>query len=150
MTRKILTILFCVILSSLGCGPSVPTGSVAGKVTYNGKPVPEGCLISFVSQSGFAAMGTANANGEYQLMMAGKPLVPAAKYQVSVLIPGVQGPVMTDEDERKFMAGDPETVAKFSQKKSKPSLPEKFGDFSTSGLEFDVKQGKNSIDMDLK
>jgi hypothetical protein len=95
-------------------------------------------------------MGTANANGEYQLMMAGKPLVPAAKYQVSVLIPGVQGPVMTDEDERKFMAGDPETVAKFSQKKSKPSLPEKFGDFSTSGLEFDVKQGKNSIDMDLK
>ncbi|MEQ1829746.1 MAG: hypothetical protein ABL921_27535 [Pirellula sp.] len=133
-----------------GCIPSQPTGTVSGKATYKGAPVPEGCLISFVSDSGFAALGTADASGNYKLVMAGKANVPVAKYHVTVTVPGVQGPVMDDEDERKFMAGDPATVAKFSQKQQKPTIPEKYSDANKSGLSFEIKAGANTYDIVLQ
>ena len=56
-----------------GCtGDSVPTGTVSGKATYSGKPVPQGCSISFVSNSGFVAVGVVDTKGEYKLKMDGK------------------------------------------------------------------------------
>src|SRR2546428_9480209 len=92
-----------------GCfGTAQPTGTVAGKVTYKGNPVPAGCLVTFVSDRGGAALGTVDASGRYQLMFAGKPDVPALQYNISVTFPGVVGPEMKDEDERKYIAGGPE------------------------------------------
>ncbi|HUP79784.1 MAG TPA: hypothetical protein VM260_14625, partial [Pirellula sp.] len=60
----------------------VPTGTVSGKATYSGKPVPQGCSISFVSNSGFAAVGVIDAKGEYKLKMDGKESIPAATYNI--------------------------------------------------------------------
>src|SRR5262245_23849128 len=91
------------IFAVTGCGKSQPTGTVSGKVTHKGKPVPTGCLVTFVSERGVVALGTVGASGRYQLMIAGKPDVPALEYNISVTCPGVVGPVMTDEDERKYM-----------------------------------------------
>ena len=134
-----------------GCtDDAVPTGTVSGKATYSGKPVPQGCSISFVSNSGFVAVGVVDAKGEYKLKMDGKEAIPAATYNISVTVPGYQGPEMTDEDERKFMNGDPSTVAKFSQKKQQPQIPEKYADSIKSGLVFEVKTGSNTFDIDLK
>ena len=140
-----------VLLTISGCtGTGVPTGTVSGKATYSGKPVPQGCSISFVSNSGFVAVGVVDVKGEYKLKMDGKDAIPVATYNISVTVPGNQGPEMTDEDERKFMAGDPSTVAKFSQKKQQPQLPEKYADSIKSGLIFEVKAGSNTFDIDLK
>ena len=134
-----------------GCKDNaVATGTVSGKATYNGKPVPQGCSISFVSNSGFVAAGVVDAKGEFKLKMDGKEAIPAATYNISVTAPGFQGPEMTDEDERKFMNGDPSTVAKFSQKKQQPQIPEKYADSIRSGLVFEVKTGSNPFDIDLK
>jgi len=48
------------------------------------------------------------------------------------------------------MNGDPSTVAKFSQKKQQPQIPEKYADCIKSGLVFEVKSGSNTFDIDLK
>ena len=154
MTRRDFVLLTQVLLCAIalvcsGCSPSIPTGTVAGRVVYRGAPVPEGCLVAFVSDAGFAALGTVDAVGNYKLMMAGKPNIPAAKYRVTVTVPGVTGPIMTPEDEQKFMAGDPATVAKFKPKKNKPPLPEKYSDIARSGLSFEIKRGSNTFNIEL-
>jgi len=145
--------LFITLLTAVvsGClGKSQPTGTVTGKVTYKGNAVPAGCLVTFVSQRGVAALGTVDASGRYQLMFAGRPEVPALEYNISVTYPGAVGPEMTDEDERKYMAGDPETVARFSRKGQSPPIPPKYADEFKSGLSFQIKEGANTFDIDLR
>ena len=138
------------MFAAAGClGKSQPTGTVSGKVTYKGNPVPAGCLVTFVSERGVAALGTVDASGRYQLMIAGKPDVPALEYNISVTFTGVAGPEMTDEDERKFMAGNPETIAKFSSQSQRAPIPKKYADEFSSGLSFQIKEGANSFDIDL-
>jgi hypothetical protein len=137
------------MFAAAGClGRSQPTGTVTGRVTHKGQPVPAGCLVTFVSERGVAALGTVDASGRYQLLFAGKPDIPALEYNVSVTSPGSVGPEMTDEEERKYMAGDPETIAKFSRKASAP-IPTKYADEFKSGLSFRIKAGANSFDIDL-
>lgn len=138
------------IFAVAGCMVTAqPTGTVSGKVTHKGKPVPAGCLVTFVSDRGVAALGTVDASGRYKLMFAGKPDVPALEYNISVTFPGVVGPAMTDEEERKYMAGDPETIAKFARKELIAPLPKKYADEFKSGLSFHLKEGVNSFDIDL-
>jgi hypothetical protein len=144
-------LLALAMFTAAGClGRRQPTGTVSGKVTHNGKAVPAGCLVSFVSEKGVAALGTVDANGRYQLMFAGKPDVPALQYNISLTFPGVAGPEMTDEDERKFMAADPATIAKFSQKAQRAPIPKKYADEFQSGLSFQIKAGANIFDIDLQ
>ena len=83
-------------------------------------------------------------------MFAGKPDVPALQYNISVTFPGVVGPEMTDEDERKYMAGDPEAIAKFARKALSAPIPKKYADEFKSGLSFQIKEGANSFDIDLQ
>jgi hypothetical protein len=134
-----------------GCSNSKPTGTVVGKVTYNGQPVPEGTLVTFLSNAGYAALGTVDAAGDYKLIMAGSPDVPVASYLVSVAYIGYDGPAMTDEEERLFNSGDPATLAKFSKGTTKKApFSEKYGDPILSGLTFDIQVGPNTYDIDLK
>jgi len=152
--RQITGCFLCVALAMFavaGClGKAQPTGTVSGKVTHQGKPVPAGCLVTFVSDRGVAALGTVDASGRYQLMFAGKPDVPALEYNISVTFPGVVGTEMTDEDERKFMAGDAGTIAKFARKERIAPIPTKYADEFKSGLSFQIKEGANSFDIDLQ
>jgi hypothetical protein len=83
-------------------------------------------------------------------MFAGKPDVPALEYNISVTFPGVVGPEMTDEDERKFMAGDAGTIAKFARKERIAPIPTKYADEFKSGLSFQIKEGANSFDIELQ
>jgi hypothetical protein len=144
-------VLTLALLAAVGClGRSQPTGTVSGKVTHNGKSVPAGCLVTFVSEKGVAALGTVDANGRYELRFASKPDVPALYYNISVTFPGASGPEMTDEDERKYMARDPATIAKFSRKAQSAPIPKKYADEFQSGLSFQIKEGANTFDIDLQ
>jgi len=147
---RALAIALTVIAATSCLRRSQPTGTVSGKVTHNGKPVPAGCLVTFVSEKGVAALGTVDASGRYQLKFAGKPDVPALHYNISVTFPGASGPEMTDEDERKYMAGDPATIAKFSRKTQSAPIPKKYADEFNSGLSFQIKAGPNSYDINLQ
>jgi hypothetical protein len=103
-----------------------------------------------VPDRGIVALGTVDAGGQYKLMVAGKPDVPVLQYNVSVTFPGVVGPEMTDEDERKYMAGDPETLAKFSRTPKIAPIPKKYADEFNSGLSFQVQEGANTFDIELQ
>ncbi len=152
-TRLLLRAVFVALalLAVAGClRRAQPTGTVSGKITYKGKPVPAGCLVTFVSDRGVVALGTVDASGSYKLMTAGKPDIPALEYNISVTFPGVVGPEMTDEDERKYMAGDPETLAKFSRKEHMAPIPTKYADEFKSGLSYQITKGANSFDIDLQ
>ena len=61
----------CLFMVS-GCGDSKPasgpTGSVSGKVTLNGKPLPAGCSVAFTHQEkSIPARGTIGADGAYSI-----------------------------------------------------------------------------------
>lgn len=152
MSPRLSSLLFVLaLLPATGClVKSQPTGTVSGKVTHKGQPVPAGCLVTFVSDRGVAALGTVDAAGKYELKCAGQPNVPAWAYNISVTFPGVIGPEMTDEDERKYMAGDPATIAKFAKKPPTNPIPKKYADEFQSGLSFQIKAGPNTYDIDLQ
>ena len=74
-----------------GCGNaglSGPTGTVSGKVTYNGEPVPAGCSVTFMHQeTSTPASGITSADGSYSLTMRGESEALAGDYKVSVSPP---------------------------------------------------------------
>jgi len=137
-------------LSAGGCLGGKPTGTVTGKVSFQGKSVPAGCLVTFISNEGFAALGTVDGDGGYQLVMAGDPRVPVASYNVSVTFPGLQGPPMTEDEERLYIARDPEMLKKFKTQIRKAPFPDKYSDPILSGLTFEVKKGANIYDIQLQ
>jgi hypothetical protein len=125
-----------------GCGKSIPSGTVTGKVTLDGKPVPEGCGVMFIADK-FTATGQVGAGGSYTLFSAGKPSVPAATYKVAITPPTQQ---MSNADYEKMMAtgSAPPEASKTS------AVPEKYGNAATSALSFEVKEGPNTINIELK
>ncbi|MEO8493524.1 MAG: hypothetical protein ABI614_00530 [Planctomycetota bacterium] len=133
-----------VVLALAGCGGgeggfSGPTGTVSGKVTFNGTPIAEGSTVTFISQEGYAAAGTIAADSSYKLIYNGSEKIPAGTYKVQFSPPPAAA---TDQlvDPSKPLPEAP--VEPF---------PSKYAASSTSGLEFIVKEGENPpIDIDLK
>jgi hypothetical protein len=122
----------------VGCGQDGPrTHLVKGTVSYQGKPLTLGTVM-FVPADGPATAGTINADGTYSLES-----VPG-KQRVSVTaVPPVQGGRPDPSRE----GGYDYTGATIL-----PSLiPEKFGNYATSGLEVEVQPiAENKIDLELK
>ena len=114
-------------------------GTVTGKVTYKGKPIPKGSSVLFQSETGsFSAGGITNENGEFSLLYKEAKSVPGVKYLVQIAPPPV--PVVNTDP-----AKPPEPGA------SAPPLPfpVKYIGTGTSGLSFTVKAGANSADFEL-
>ncbi len=139
------------LLGFSGCGgdpdalPEGPKGTVSGKVTSNGKPVPEGSIITFTPEggSGIPASGSLAADGSFKLRAKGSFDVPAGIYKVSISPPATQE--MSAEDAMKAqMAG---TLPDFQVKE----IPQKYRSPDTSGESFEVKEGDdNTYDLDMK
>jgi len=129
-----------------GCGSggySGPTGTVTGKVTLDGNPVPQGCAVTFVSPSGFTASGKVGGDGSCTLMNMDKPAIPAATYKVAVAQPAAD---MSGADYDKYMSAEGGQAAQAAPE----AIPAKYQTVDTSGLSYDVKEGPNSIDIELK
>jgi type 1 fimbria pilin len=139
-----------------GCdsgGYSGPSGTVSGTLTLNGKPVPQGCTVVFVSDKGFTATGQVGAGGNYQLSVVGKggtttSGVPAATYQVSVSPPASGEGSEADYDAMMEKSASGEGQPEASQAEAEV-IPAKYQSSGTSGLSFDVKEGPNTIDIPL-
>jgi hypothetical protein len=136
-----------------GCGdssvPAGPTGTVAGKVTCNGKPVPAGCTVMFVHQEkSLPASGLTAADGSYTLLARGQPKVSAGAHKISVSPP-------VQDAAAGVSSADPEAYkAVMTGKKAAPAeqkgpFPKKYLSADTSGLTFTVKEGSNTCDLDL-
>ncbi|MDR1480973.1 MAG: hypothetical protein LBJ00_18775 [Planctomycetaceae bacterium] len=113
---------FCVI----GCDKNVGTGKVSGVLTLDGSPLPD-ATINFapVDGQGLNSMGSSDSSGKYVLYYAdGKSGAIPGKYKVTATT-------------AQPMENIPESV------------PEKYLDFSTTTLEFEIKSGNNTIDLKL-
>lgn len=128
-------ILACVAAAP-GCGESGPTmGRVAGKVTYNGKPVPKG-TISFQS----TAPGGRNATGA---------IAEDGSYTLQTENPG-DGAIVGDY--KVAVTARDDVILDYIPKKAPPPkrlTPEKYENPETSGLTAKVEPGSNTRDFPL-
>ncbi len=154
--RSLVSFLVLLVLAPamLGCGggggrdykiKADQQATISGTVKYGDANVPLNSQVTFFnSTEGIAAVGFADENGNYTLKPAEKETgLPAGTYQVTVSPP--PPPPMTEEQYKKMDASAmamPDITYK--------ELPKKFYNYMTSGLEFEVKPGPNTFDLDLK
>jgi hypothetical protein len=119
---------------AVGCGGGgPPVGEVAGKVTFEGKPVCEGRVSFYSAKTGVAEDALLKQDGRYAL----KNPLPVGDYQVMVAPLIVRqrvdpkGPVVGEE-------------------KSAPDIPVKYRTIGSTDLRAKVKEGKNALDFDMK
>lgn len=152
MATRFCTLSSLVALGLLaGCGGpddeiKGPKGSVSGKVT--GASVGEGISVVFTEagERGFLAQGTTDADGNYKLTSKLDGQLPVGKYKITVLPKSTDDISTESTDYEKMMSGGGKTTASTP---ASSSVPERFQDASTSGLEFEVKEGANTYNIDL-
>lgn len=134
----------------LGCGgggnlPSGATGTVRGRITYNGNPVPEGCNVVFVRDTdGLMGTGITDRNGEYLLRMRDGLKIVVGTYRVSIMPPNPAANLDQDEIMKMHMAGKLADPAKVKE------VPERYRSPEASTLVCDVQAGSNNFDVDMK
>jgi hypothetical protein len=107
---------------------------VSGTVTLDGEPIGPRFLV-FVPESGGTnpANGTIQPDGSYELKTAHTAGLHPGKYKVSVAV----------LDQSEVPRGER------SYEVAKSRIPTKYNDINSSGLEFEVRAGSNSIDIPL-
>lgn len=147
MRAIIQSLMVCWLVNSCsGCGDSFgPTGTIEGKLTMDDKPMAAGYAVSFMQmQSGFLAFGTTDAQGNFTVNSWNKGNMPIGKYDVMVAPPGgenVEDTAASAEDrfEQQQVSG-----------KLRSSIPLRYRQTTTSGISFEVKEGKNVCNVELK
>ena len=121
------TVLFVALLACVswfvGCGPAEPpSGSVSGKVIYNGQPLSSGVVTLINEKAGIGASVKIDSSGGYHIQT-----IRTGEYAVAVhSVPPPPG--------GKFVKLD---------------IPEKYQDLQTSGLSVTVEEGENTADLEL-
>ena len=145
MTRiaERLIVLFFALLA-VGCSGGVdygPSGTAAGKLTMGKKPLKPGTQVVFMHpEKGYASFGTTDAEGNFKITSFNDGQLPIGKYQVMI-----QAPAGEDPDSKTAE----EMMAPQTGELSQAEFPFKYRQTSTSGLEYEVKTGPNSFEIDL-
>jgi hypothetical protein len=117
-----------------GADGAAKTGSVSGKVLYQGKPVPDGSVTFYPADGkGTVARGTIK-DGIYAVTR-----VPVGTAKVVISAPRVVG------KKRMYDTPDSPTVPITAE-----SLPPEYSDKEKSELTFEVRPGENEKDWELK
>ena len=147
MFRAVAAAVFVAEAGCWGAGglPEGETGTVKGKVTHQGKPIPQGATVVFANEKhGIVATGTVSAGGAYTLQMRGGPDVLAGQYKVAGTPPPSTQPKMSDEEYEKYMQGPVRRNRQNRKNRLRYTAPE------TSDLTAQVKAGENIYDLDLR
>ena len=119
------------MLLLIGCGEQ--TGSVTGKVTYQGEPVTLGSISLHMPSKGIAQDAALNRAGEFSME---SPL-PVGTYRVYYVPPQAEPP---QDPNKKTLPG----------KVQKIIVPKKYHGLEGSDMSIEVKSGKNPIVVDFK
>jgi hypothetical protein len=120
-----LVVCFC---CCAGCGsPALPTGSVSGKVTYNGQPLTAGVVTFINEKAGIGASSEIDASGSYRV--------------ASIRTGEYNGAIHRQPPKPESPKQDAEA--------RKLNIPDKYQAPQTSGLTATVKEGKNTADFRL-
>lgn len=129
---------FAVVLCS-GCGGGV--GVVSGKVTVNGKPLERGS-ITFLSEVGNKDPFTASIqDGEYRT-----DLIPVGTTKIYVLPPMDLSQKVGGGD---LLAPPPKAQEGGGLPPGRGYFHDRYTEAGTSGLEYTVKKGENTHDINL-
>ena len=135
-----------------GGGYSGPAGTVTGSIKLAGKPVPDGTSVTFIGDAGHTASGTVSGGGSYQLSTianeAKSDAIPVGKYRVCVTSPNT-AQTMTDAEYDKMMT-ESASGGGAAAKAPPSAIPAKYQTTTTSQLSFEIKEGPNTIDIELK
>jgi hypothetical protein len=123
-------VLACVLA---GCSGDRLESQVSGVVTLDGQPIGPGTVVFAPADGGPPATGSVGEDGRYTLKTSRAEGLAAGTYRVALSI-------------RKI----PENFNPADRLPPGESLiPEKYEQSSTSGLEFEVSPGNNTIDLPL-
>lgn len=136
MSKKVL-FATCLLLTSFGagCNQSPFNADVKGSITLDGKPVPPGVVVFSAEGEGRnSSRGNIDTNGNYFLVTRHNRGIDAGEYRVAV---------------RVYEKGEAPGPGERQTTILPPLVPEKYLIAATSGLEFTVKPGSNTIDIAL-
>jgi hypothetical protein len=144
-----LLLVYCIAGFAAGCSgdglPEGETGTVRGRVTYSGQPVPEGSVVMFMgSETGILGTGVTDTNGEYLLSMRDGLSILVGTYRVSVNPPNPGETLSQEEVMERSMAGSLPNPADVKE------IPVRYRNPESSTLVFEVKPGANTFDIDMK
>ena len=129
--RRWLTRALLLLTLAGGCSRA-EVGSVAGKVTLDGQPVPEGTVVFQDTARGISVNASLQPDGTYVARTYDKAGLPPGSYQVAVA-PRTIGSGETPLVEAPATATPPPVTA----------IPAKYHNPATSGLTATVKAGSN-------
>jgi hypothetical protein len=135
ISRRSIIALALLFTVALGCGrkQGMETAPVSGKVTYKGKPVPNGTVM-FVPAEGPAATGEIGPDGSYKLTTyANNDGAVLGTHKVSITALQDTGGGLPEQ-----RSGTPPSL-----------LPSKYLSHDTSGLTAEVKASDNQVNFDL-
>jgi len=148
----VLTVCACLAFSGCSKKEVLATGSVKGKVTLDGKPLPAGCKITFTHQEkSFPATGDIGGDGSYTLAFNGKPAIPVGTYDVTIVPPKdeaapVAGPSDPEAYKSMMMGGPAKKLPQI-----KVIFPVKYRNAAESSLNCTVVEGQEAVyDVDMK
>jgi hypothetical protein len=121
------------IILLVGCNRSSQESLVSGSVTLDGSRIGPGTVVYAPVDGGKPATGSIDKNGSYTLNTSREPGLASGRYTVAVSIREL-----------------PENVKRSDQHPpGKLLIPERYEQSTTSGLEYEVEPGRNSIDINL-
>lgn len=119
----------------LACSPSPFSADVTGTITLDGEPVAPGVVIfSPVTAGQDSSRGNIDRSGNYILKTRHDRGIDTGDYRVAVLV---------------YEKGDPPAPGERASANLPPLVPPKYLRVETSGLQYTVGSGSNSIDIAL-
>ncbi len=136
---------------ALGCGggsnlPKGETGTVTGKITFQGQPIPKDSVVLFVnSAKGMNGTGVVDSTGTYRLTMREGSAIIVGEYRVAVTPPPPPASTLSQEEIMKLGMEN-----KLPQAPEVKEIPKQYRNAESSPLTTNVKKGENTLDFDLK
>lgn len=129
--RSVAGSLLVLVAMSVGC--SEYDATVSGVVQLDGTPLDHGKVMYVGEGTGVMAIGKIDSSGDYEVQVATSGGLPSGEYQVKVICQAPAAP---------SVGGAPPAPGK-------SLIPRKYARGLTSGLQFTVEPGSNTIDLEL-
>jgi hypothetical protein len=131
---SLVAVIAVLTVVQLGCRGSSMESEVSGTVTLDGKKLGPGTIVfAPVADGGKPATGSIESDGSYSMKTSRASGLAAGAYQVAVSI---------REMPQNVKRGDRPPLGKLL-------IPEKYEDYRSSGLKYDVAPGRSTINVEL-
>jgi hypothetical protein len=121
------------LVTLASCSKSSQESQVSGNVTLDGKSIGPGMTVFTPVGDGKPATGSIESDGSYTLLTGREAGLTAGTYKAMVSI---------RELPKNMKPGDRPPPGKLL-------IPEKYEQVDTSGLQYEVKPGRNTIDIEM-